>query len=156
MLQDKDGKTEFIKALGVLKILEDTVGHGSYKAIAKRFPGVNPKVFEELPERKLDLLIGNANLGLQPKCGTGLGCKDCLQNLCCYSSRFSNRHVLIGSLKSQDGVQASHMSNIRWIALCKVFPALEGAFFQGEALMVSPIKRCMPCKSHLQNYWFSS
>ena len=78
VLQDKDRKTKVIEALGVPEILEDTVGHGSYKAIAKRFPGVNPKVFKELPERKLDLLIGNANLGLQPKCGTRSGCKDCL------------------------------------------------------------------------------
>ena len=62
VLQDNNGKTKVIEALGVPKILEDTVGHGSYKAIAKRLPVVNSKVFEELPERKLDLLIGNSNL----------------------------------------------------------------------------------------------
>ena len=71
VLQDNDGKTKVIEALGVPKILKDTLGHGSYKAITKRFPGVNPKVFKELPEQKLDLLVSNVNLRLQPKCGTG-------------------------------------------------------------------------------------
>ena len=153
MLQDNDKKTEVIKALRVSEILEDTVGHGSYKAITNRFPNINPKVFEELSERKLDLLVGNPHLGLQPKCGTGSGCKDCLQNLCCYTSRFLYGHVLICSLKNQEGVWANKVSSIRRIALCNV---LEGAFFQGEALGVSPIERCTSCKNRDQNFYFCS
>ena len=82
VLQDNEGKTEVIKALGVPKILRDTVGHHSYRELAKRFPDVSPRVFDVLPDHKLDLLIGNANLLLQPKCRTGVGCKDCLQDLC--------------------------------------------------------------------------
>ena len=61
---DNKGKTKVIKVLGVPEILEDTVGHGSHKALTKRFPHVNLKAFMALPERKLDLLVSNANLGL--------------------------------------------------------------------------------------------
>ena len=34
--------------------------------------------------------------------------------------------------------------------MCKVSPALEGAFFQGEALGASPIERCSSCKAQLK------
>ena len=88
VLRDNKGKTKVIEALGIPEILKDTVGHRYYKVLARRFPAVSPKVFEELPEQKLDLLVGNANLLLQPKCATCVGCMDCLQNLCCYSSVF--------------------------------------------------------------------
>ena len=104
----------------------------------------------------MNLLIGNPNIGLQPKCGTGSGCQDCLGNLCCYTSRFSYGHVLIGSLKDQHGVNANNVSSIRQIALCKIFPALKGAFFQGEAIGASPVKRCSSCKNHLKNCRFCS
>ena len=87
---DNDSKYEVIEVVGVPEILEDTVGHGSYKAVAKRLPHVNPKVFKALPKRKLDWLVSNANLSLQPKCGTRSGCKDCLRNLCCYTSSSSH------------------------------------------------------------------
>ena len=43
-----EGGFENFEVLGVLEIHEYTVGHGSYKALAKKFPHVNPKVFEEV------------------------------------------------------------------------------------------------------------
>ena len=48
VLQDNEGKTEIIEALGVPKILGDTVGHHSYRELAKRFPDVSPRVFNVL------------------------------------------------------------------------------------------------------------
>ena len=50
VLQDNESKTEGIEALGVPKILGDTVGQGSYRELAKRFPDVSLWVFKELPE----------------------------------------------------------------------------------------------------------
>ena len=151
--QDNNGKTEVIKALGVPEILEEEVGHKSYRELAKMFPGVNPRVFDVMVDCKLDLLIGNTNLSLQPKCSTGLDCKDCLVDLCCYQRRFGHGHVLISSLKCQPGDHIKQMG-IRRIALCKVFPTLEGGLFQSEALGVSPIERCTSCKSHVQSCCF--
>ena len=82
---------------------------------------------------KLDPLIGNTNLSLQPKCSSGTNCKDCLVDLCCYKSRFGYRHVLVSSLKCQPGEKIKQMG-IGHIALCKLFPTLEEVFFQGEEL----------------------
>ena len=130
-----------MKAFGVPEILQDTVGHGSFKSLQNQFPHANPKVFEALPEKKLDLHVSNANRGLQPKCPTrGTNCLDGNTNLCFYDSLFSHGHVLIGSLKDSKGGYASKTGSIHHIALCKVFLALEGTFFKGEELGILSIE----------------
>ena len=88
-------------------------------------------------------------LGLQPKCRIGgFNCNDCRNNLCCYQSRFSHGHIHIGDTADKYTL-ANSAATISQIALCKVSPALEGSFFQGEALGASPIKRCSICKSQI-------
>ena len=38
------------------------------------------------------------------------------------------------------------INTVKHVALCKMSPPLQGLFFQGEALGVSPVERCTHCK----------
>ena len=97
ILKDNDSIVKTVEAFGVPQVLLEPIGHGPHKAHRGRFPHVKPAVFDHLPDKEVDLLISNTYLGLHPKCGIGgFNCADCHNNLCCYQSRFSHGHVLIG------------------------------------------------------------
>ena len=59
ILKDNDGVNETVEAYGVPQVLLEPIGHGSHEAHRGWFPHVNPAVFNPLPDKELDLLIGN-------------------------------------------------------------------------------------------------
>ena len=96
-------------------------------------------------KKNLDILIGNTDLALQPACKTGYGCRDCAKGRCLFRSKFGCGYVPLGSFGEDQGL----VSTIKHVALNKVSPALQGLFFQGEALGVLPVERCTHCKVKL-------
>ena len=73
-LHRNTGKIDWVKAYGVNKILEP-VGRGRITRGSKDFPLVPPEVFQEIPHRRLDLLIGLADIKIHPGCSKGFGSK---------------------------------------------------------------------------------
>ena len=67
---------------------------------------------------------------------------DCAKGQCLYKSKFGSGYVPLGSF----GKDQSLVSAIKHVTLNKVSPPLQGLFFQGEALGVSPVERCTHCK----------
>merc|ERR1712105_531760 len=119
VLRDNKGVLESIEAYGVPQVLLEPIGHGQLNSYRKKFPNVAAEVFDELPDKELDLLVGNAYLGLHPKCSIGgFDCKDCNSNLCCFKSRFSHGHVLIGNTADSSKL-ASKAATVSRIALCQ-------------------------------------
>ena len=88
------------------------------------------------------MLIGYPNLGLQPVCATGFGCQDCARGHCLYHSKFGSGYVPLGSFGKDQPI----VTVLKYVALTKVSPPIQGLFFQGEALGVSPVERCIHCK----------
>ena len=127
-------------------ILSGKIGRERVKLNPEDFPHLTKQELQEaskpLPKRHLDILIGNPDLGLQPSCRVGYGCPDCRKGRCLYKSRFSEGVVPLGSFSKN----AATISSIKHVALTKVFPPLQGLFFQGESLGVSPVERCTDCK----------
>ena len=145
-LIDSSGHKIIVKAFGVNHILADKIGCEEVKFKKEDFPGLSKAVLVEaakaLPKRFLDILVGNTNLGLQPVCRHGFGCKDCKKGRCLYKSRFGSGFIPLGSF----GDDQPLVNVVRHVALTKIAPVLEGMFFQGEALGVSTIERCTSCK----------
>ena len=139
-LIDSSGNKIVIKVFGVDHILAEKIGHEEVKFKKEDFPNLSKSVLIEaakaLPKKFLDILVGNPNLGLQPVCKYGFGCKDCERGRCLYKSRFGSRFVPLGSF----GDDQPLVNVVRHIALTKIAPVLEGMFFQGEALRVSAIE----------------
>ena len=94
------------------------------------------------------MLIGNPDLALQPVCQSGFGCQDCAKGCCLYRSRFGAGYVPLGSF----GKDTSITSAIKHIAHNRFSPPLQGLFFQGESLGVSPVERCTHCKVRMAEY----
>ncbi len=109
-------------------------------------PHLSKDVLQEaakpLPRKYLDILLGNPNLALQPVFQSGFGCQDCTKGHCLYRSRFGAGYVPLGSF----GKDTSITSAIKHFALNRFSPPLQGLFFQGESLGVSPVERCTHCK----------
>ena len=110
------------------------------------FPHISKAVLEEaakpLNKKYLDVLIGNQILGLQPVCEIGFGCQDCARGHCLYRSKFGSGYVPLGSFGKDQPV----VTVLKHVALTKISPPIQGLFFQGEALGVSPAERCLYCK----------
>ena len=123
------GKIDWVKAYGVNKILEP-VGRGKIIKGEQEFPFVPPEVFDDIPHKRLDLLIGLADLKIHPGCSKGFGnCSDCEKNRCCYQSHYGHGWVMIGRL-SQLGFEDQPLtSSIRRVALCKGPPTPFDLFF---------------------------
>merc|ERR1712074_167275 len=118
-IRDNNGVLESIEAYGVPNVLLEPIGHGQLNSYREKFPNVAAEVFDELPDKELDLLVGNTYLGLHPKCSIGgFDCKDCNSNLCCLKSRFSHGHVLIGNTADSSKL-ASKAATVSQIALCQ-------------------------------------
>ena len=132
-LHRNTGKIDWVKAYGVNKILEP-VGRGRLNRGQKDFPLVPPEVFQEIPHKRLDLLIGLADLKIHPGCSKGFGnCTDCEKNRCCFQSHYGHGWVIIGRL-SQLGFEDQPLtSSIRRVALCKAPPTPFDLFFSGRA-----------------------
>ena len=146
------GEQEVVKAYGVPDILSVPIGQDKFPGGEKIFPNVNMRAFNALPEKKLDLLVGNSDLGLQPKCAQGIDCPDCAQHRCCYKSKFGLGWVLVGNTQRHGKSSLSHRINTLYrVSLCKVAPNLDSMFFQAEALGVSPVERCSSCKLEIKN-----
>ena len=127
-------------------ILSGKIAREKVKLNPEDFPHLTKEELQEaskpLPKRHLDILIGNPDLGLQPVCRVGFGCPDCRKGRCLYKSRFSEGVIPLGSFSKN----AAAVSSIKHVALARIIPPLQGLFFQGEALGVSPIERCTDCK----------
>ena len=130
-------------------ILSDKIGREAVKFSKQDFPRIPKETLHEagkpLVKKHLDILIGNSDLALQPACKTGYGCRDCAKGRCLFRSKFGSGYVPLGSF----GKDQSLVSAIKHVTLNKVSPALQGLFFQGEALGVSPVERCTHCKVKL-------
>merc|ERR1712030_315117 len=148
-LEDSDGEIVLVKAFAVEKILEEKTGRDEVKLNHEDFPHLSKEVLKEaakpLPRKYLDMLIGNLDLALQPVYQSGFGCQDCAKGRCLYRSRFGSGYVPLGSF----GKDNSIVSAIKHVALSKVSPPLQGLFFQGESLGVSPVERCTHCKHRM-------
>ena len=119
ILKDNNGVVKTVEAFGVPQVLLEPIGHGPHKALRGRFPHVKPAVFNRLPDKEMDLLIGNTYLGLHPKCAIGgFNCVDCHNNLCCYQSQFSHSHVLIGNTAHKTTL-AKRAATVSRLALCQ-------------------------------------
>ena len=127
-------------------ILSEKIGREKVKLDPEEFPHLTKQELQEasksLPKKHLDILIGNPDLGLQPVCRVGFGCPDCRKGRCLYKSRFSEGVVPLGSFSKN----AAAISSIKHVALSRLIPPLQGLFFQGEALGISPIEGCTDCK----------
>ena len=89
-LVDSNGEVILVKAFSVNSILVEKVGREELVLKKKDFPHFSKAVLKEaakpLPNKYVDILIGNPNLSLQPVCGTGFGSQDCAQGYCLYRS----------------------------------------------------------------------
>merc|ERR1711895_277323 len=141
-LVDSKGEIVLVKAHSVESILTEKTGRNQVKLSHDDFPRLSKEVLQEaakpLPSKYVDVLIGNPDLALQPVCQSGFGCQDCAKGRCLYRSRFGTGYVPLGSF----GKDNSFVSAIRHVALNRVSPPLQGLFFQGESLGVSPVERC--------------
>ena len=141
-----EGNKVVIKAFRVEKILNEKIGRDQVNFKENDFPGVSKDVLIQvgkvLPRKYLDILIGNSNLGLQPVCNFGFGCKNCLKGRCLYRSRFGQGYVPLGYFQESQSI----INVIRHVALTKIAPILDGQFFQAEQLGIGPIERCTTCK----------
>ena len=80
-LVNPNGDSVLVKAISIDSILVEKVGREEIVLKKKYFPNFSKAVLKEaakpLPNKYIDILIGNPNLSLQPVCGTGFGCQDC-------------------------------------------------------------------------------
>ena len=67
---------------------------------------------------------------------------DCSKGRCLNRLRFGSGYVPLGSF----GKDNAMINSVKHITLNKVSPPIQGLFFQGEALGVSPVERCTHCK----------
>ena len=68
---------DYIVCYGVRKIL-DHVGRDSSPQGPEAFPHLPPEIFKEIKHQDLDVLVGNADIKIQPSCAKGFGkCQDC-------------------------------------------------------------------------------
>ena len=64
------GKIDWVMAYRVDKILEP-VGRASIPKGEQKFPHLPPAIFEEIPHKRLDLLVGLSDLKIHPGCSRG-------------------------------------------------------------------------------------
>jgi len=125
------GKIGWIVAYGVNKIL-DPVGRAHIPEGKKQFPKMPAVIFDELPHKRLDLLIGLCDLNVHPGCSKGFGqCDDCNKNRCCYQSYYGHWWVCIGRLSMLGTEDVSLTSSITRVALCKGPPTPFDLLFSG-------------------------
>ena len=74
-----------------------------------------------------------------------LDVKIVLKESCLYRSKFGSGYIPLGSF----GKDKSLVNSVKHVALNKISPPIQGLFFQGEALGVSPVARCTHCKLKL-------
>ena len=130
-------------AYEVNEILPGLLGREALKDGRKIFPHLPKYIFEEIKQKELDLLIGNANLGIQSRCRKPFGkCTDCDADRCSYRSWYGSGWVILGRLTGLGADQAGFTSSIRQITLCRVSLSLGDMFFQAESLGASPLERC--------------
>ena len=148
-LLDTKPEIIYVKAFSVETILSEKIGQEAVKFSKEDFPHLPKEVLQEaakpLAKKHMNILIGNPDLGLQLACESGFGCMDCAKGRCLFKSKFGSGYVPLGSF----GKDQSLVSAIKHVALNKVSPPLQGLFFQGEALRVSPVERCTHCKVNL-------
>ena len=83
-----DYKEEIIlvKAHTVESILTEKTGRNQVKLNQNDFPRFSKEVMQEagksLPNKYVDMLIGNPHLALQPVYQSGFGCQDCAKGRC--------------------------------------------------------------------------
>ena len=110
-----------VKAFGVKDILPGCVEREAISSDSKTFPHIPKGIFEEIKQKPVDLLVGNADLRHQPQCVKGFGqCTDCASDRCCYRSWYGSGWVMIGRLTGLGDSQVGITSSIRQLALSKV------------------------------------
>ena len=124
-LMSSSGEQINVKALSVEGILAGKKGREQLKLNPKEFPHVPvdklKKAGKSLPRKYLDLLIGNSDLGLQPVCNVGFGCKDCQQGRCLYRSHFGHGYIPLGTFNNN---KDSNTEPKRVVALAKMSPII--------------------------------
>ena len=131
-----------MKAFLVDNILTNKIGREEVRFNPRDFPLLSKETLQEagkpLPRKHLDILVGNPDLALQPVCETGFGSQECAQGHCLCRSKFGLGYVPLGSF----GKDKSLVNSVKHVSLNKISPPIQGLFFQGEALGVSPVVRC--------------
>merc|ERR1712240_594179 len=134
---DSNKEITYIKAFSVDPILSDKIGREAVKFSKKDFPRIPKETLHEagkpLVKKNLDILIGNTDLALQPACEIGYGCRDCAMGRCLFRSKFGCGYVPLGSFREDQGL----VSAIKYVALNKVSPALQGLFFQLNSVHIA-------------------
>ena len=120
-------------AYGVNKIL-DPVGRAHIPLGEKQFPLMPPAIFDKMPHKRLDLLVGLSDMKIHPGCSKGFGkCSDCEKNRCCFQSHYGHGWVCIGRLSQLGSEDVSLTSSIRRVALCKG-PPTPALIFSGRTI----------------------
>ena len=106
ILKCTDGSTARFQAYSVKRILGGNVGRDRMKFEHQDFPHLIQdklnKIGLPLPRKPVQVLIGNLNLSLQPKCHNGFGCPDCGKDRCILQSKFGAGWVPLGNFGSED------------------------------------------------------
>ena len=114
------GQVDYLECYGVTYIL-DCVGREAIPDGPATFPHLPKEIFYEIPHKPLDILVGNADIRVQPKCPLGFGnCSDCDLNRCCYKLWYAPGWVVSRRLTSLGSVDVSLSLTIRKISLCKL------------------------------------
>ena len=79
---------------------------------------------------------------MQPVCETGFGCQDSAPGPCVYWSKFGSGYVPLRSFGKDQPI----VTVLKHFALTKVLSPIQGLFFQGKALGISPVESCTYCK----------
>ena len=76
-----NGEKIFIQAMAMESILHGSVGREKLNLSQKDFPHLNKTTLEKahgsVPYKKVDILVGNNYLSLQPNCPIETSCKSC-------------------------------------------------------------------------------
>ena len=119
---DYKGEIVLVKAYSVESILMVKTGRSQVKLSHDDLPRISKENLKEagkpLPRRYLDVLIGSADLGLQPVYQSGFGCQDCAKGRCLYRSRFWSGYVPLRYFGKNNYLA----TGVKYIALTKVSP----------------------------------
>ena len=109
------------------------------------FPHIPSNVFDPLPSKEIDVLVGMNFFSLHPSGGQG---RNCAENLKVLHSKFSKGWVVAGShpafQTSSAKLTSSALSLVK-VARVEIKPEFTVGFWEGENMGVLPPKRCGRC-----------
>ena len=149
---DNSGNSTKVWGFGIDCIL-DPPDPVDLRPVRHLFPHVPEDVFEPLPRKRIDVLVGLNFFSLHPSGGQG---RNCIDNLKVLHSKFSRGWLVGGSHPDLLVTSPSLTSSALCLArVCRVQvkpefslssdPAFHVGFWESESLGVLPAKRCGRC-----------